>query len=152
MRLTSESLDLIKMDITLAIASQLERIVPNATIYRENVEQGFEEPSFYVYEIIAKSQGNLMDYQMRNHDFCIMWFPNTHNEDVGVKEQCEKMRETLLDAFDFIDDLSLNVLAKEARIEQEALNLTFTLKYRVTKEDTGTPLTDLTQKGDVKHA
>lgn len=140
------------MDLTLAIAKQLAKIVPNATIYRENREQGFTEPSFYIYEINAKSRANLMDFQMRGHTFCVTWFPNTEDSDIGPRQQCEDMREKLLDGFDFLDDLSFQVLDKEAEISQEALILTFRLRYRVVKEKEGVLLENLTTKGDVKRA
>lgn len=54
------------IDVTLAIANELSRIVPDAVIYRENQEQGFREPSFYIYEIMADSKGELMSYENRN--------------------------------------------------------------------------------------
>ncbi|EOX2706470.1 DUF6838 family protein [Enterococcus faecalis] len=60
------------IDVTLNIANQLAEIVPDAIIYREQQEQSFEEPSFYIYEIQSNSKDELMDYQMRSHLYCVV--------------------------------------------------------------------------------
>lgn len=138
------------IDVTLAIANQLERIVPDAIIYRENIEQGFEESCFYVYEIMADSKGELMNHETRKHMYCVMWFPDSELEDTGLKEQCERMRSKLLDEFRRLDDLSLTLLDKEARIDSGTLNFTFKVRYRVTQIDTTPKLEVLEQKGGLK--
>ena len=138
------------MDITLAIADQLEMIVPDATIYRENQEQGFKEPSFYVYEINATSQEEIMEQQMRNHMYCIVWFPDSSLDDPGKKEQCERMRSTLLDEFLFIDGLSLKPMNREASIEQDVLNFTFKVRFKVREESTSENIRSLEINGGLK--
>ncbi|EJC6460070.1 hypothetical protein QLI93_001605 [Listeria monocytogenes] len=139
------------MDITLAIADKLASIVPSATIYREHQEQAFDEPSFYVYEIMADSKANLMDYQTRKHLYCVMWFPDSKKDNMGIREQCEIMRSKLLDEFDMIDSLSLKLLDKEAKIESDALHFTFKLRYRVQKEQPRNEMKQLSQNGGIKH-
>ena len=105
------------IDVTLAIANELSRIVPDAVIYRENQEQGFQEPSFYIYEIMADSKGELMSYENRKHLYCVMWFPDTTTDDPGVKEQCEKMRSKLLDEFKLKSNLVRSILHLKSDIE-----------------------------------
>lgn len=139
------------MDITNAIANELTKIVPDATIVREKVEQGFEEPSFYIYEINADAKDELMHQEMRKHLYCVMWFPDSKQDDPGVKEQCEMMRNKLLDGLSFLSDLSIKLLDREAKIEQDALNFTFKLRYKVRKEDTTPKLESLEQTGGLKH-
>lgn len=138
------------IDVTLAIANELSRILPDAVIYRENQEQGFEEPSFYIYEIMADSKGELMAYESRKHLYCVMWFPDRLSDDPGVKEQCEKMRSKLLDEFCRLDDLSVGLLDREARIESQALHFTFTLRYRVAPIDDTPKLETFEQIGGLK--
>lgn len=138
------------IDVTLAIANELSRIVPDAVIYRENQEQGFEEPSFYIYEIMADSKGELMAYESRKHLYCVMWFPDRSVDDPGVKEQCEKMRSKLLDEFRRLDDLSVGLLHREARIESQALHFTFALRYRVAPVDDTPKLETFEQRGGLK--
>lgn len=138
------------IDVTLAIANELSRIVPDAVIYRENQEQGFEEPSFYIYEIMADSKGELMAYESRKHLYCVMWFPDRSVDDPGVKEQCEKMRSKLLDEFRRLDDLSVGLLDREARIESQALHFTFALRYRVAPVDDTPKLETFEQRGGLK--
>lgn len=138
------------IDVTLAIANELSRIVPDAVIYRENQEQGFQEPSFYIYEIMADSKGELMSYENRKHLYCVMWFPDTTTDDPGVKEQCEKMRSKLLDEFRRLDDLSVGLLDRESRIESQALHFTFALRYRVAPVDDTPKIETFEQRGGLK--
>lgn len=138
------------IDVTLAIANELSSIVPDAVIYRENQEQGFEEPSFYIYEIMADSKGELMAYESRKHLYCVMWFPDRSLDDPGIKEQCEKMRSKLLDEFRRLDDLSVGLLDREARIESQALHFTFALRYRVAPVDDTPKLETFEHRGGLK--
>ena len=138
------------MSITTAIANQIDKIIPNATIYIENQEQKFAEPSFYIYEIMSDSKDELMRQEMRKHLYCVMWFPDSSLDEPGVKEQCENMRTTLLDELSFLDDLSIKLMDREAKIEQEALNFTFKLRYKVRKKDLTPKLDFLDQRGGLK--
>lgn len=139
------------MDITAAIANQLLKIVPGATIYREQQEQSFVEPSFYVYEITATGDGEVNSYEMRKHTFCIMWFPDSRIDDPGPREQCEIMREKLFDEFQRLDDLSIGVFGKEAKTVDGTLQFTFRMRYRVTPEDETPKLESLKQNGGLKN-
>ena len=138
------------MSITTAIANQIDKIIPNATICIENQGQKFAEPSFYIYEIMSDSKDELMRQEMRKHLYCVMWFPDSSLDEPGVKEQCENMRTTLLDELSFLDDLSIKLMDREAKIEQEALNFTFKLRYKVRKEDLTPKLDFLDQRGGLK--
>lgn len=138
------------MEITRAIADQVATIILGATIYIEKQEQGFDEPSFYIYEITATSKDNLMDYQYRKHLYCITWFPNSKSDNPGVREQCENMRSLLLDEFDFINNLSLKVLDKEAKTEGDVLVFTFKLQFRVKKQTVPNNMQNLEHTGGLK--
>ena len=138
------------MDITAAIANQLLKIVQGVTIYREQQEQSFDEPSFYVYEITATGDGEVNRYEMRKHTFCIMWFPDSRLDDPGPREQCEIMREKLLDEFQRLDELSIGVFGKEAKMVDGALQLTFRMRYRTVPNDETPKLETLDQQGGLK--
>ncbi|MDT2757349.1 hypothetical protein P7G51_08140 [Enterococcus asini] len=138
------------MDITAAIANQLLKIEPEATIYREQQEQSFDEPSFYVYEITATGDGEVNRYELRKHTFCIIWFPDSRLDDPGPREQCEIMREKLLDEFQRLDDLSIGVFGKEAKVIDGALQFTFRMRYRVVPNDETPKLETLDQQGGLK--
>ncbi|WP_368251393.1 DUF6838 family protein [Enterococcus sp. 2201sp1_2201st1_B8_2201SCRN_220225] len=139
------------MDITAAIANQLLKIEPEATIYREQQEQSFVEPSFYVYEITATGVGEVNSYEMRKHTFCVMWIPDSRLDNPGPREQCEIMREKLLDEFQRLDNLSIGVFGKEAKTVDGALQFTFRMRYRVTPEDETPKLESLKQNGGLKN-
>lgn len=138
------------MDVTAAIANQLLKIEPGATIYREQQEQSFDEPSFYVYEITATGDGEVNRYEMRKHTFCIMWFPDSRLDDPGPREQCEIMREKLLDEFQRLDELSIGAFSKEAKVVDGALQFTFRNRYRVVPNDETPKLETLNQQGGLK--
>jgi len=140
------------MDITQAIADQLDLIVKDAKIYRENRPQGFKEPSFYIYEIQGTSSGELMGYQFRKHLYCVMYFPDTSREGIEVREQCEIMREKLMNEFQAIDALSLKLklLDREAKINDGALQFTFKLRFRMAKGKEDPGMQNLVAEGGLK--
>lgn len=123
------------MDIIQAIANKIAQFVPDATIYRESIEQGFEAPSFYIHSINGTSKDELMEYQMRRESFCIMYFPDTNNEDVGVREQCMMMERQLYDNMDYLPDYNLKIKGKDSQIVEEALQFKFKVSYRVVNVD-----------------
>ncbi|MGL9971564.1 phage tail terminator family protein [Enterococcus sp. DIV1420a] len=139
------------IDVTVEIANQIAKIIPEAIIYRENQEQGFSESSFYIYEIMADSKDELMQQQMRKHLYCVMWFPDSQNDEFGIKEQCENMRSLLFNEFNFIENLSLKVMDKEARIVDGTLQLTFKVRYRMRQVNENSKLTQLEQQGGLKY-
>jgi len=139
------------IDVTLAVTNQLKKIIPGAIVYRETPEQNLEEPSFYVYETMADSKVEIMGREIRTHLYCILWFPNSKKKDPGVKEQCEYMRNKLLDEFNQLDDLSVRLLDREAKIESDALHITFKIRYRVARLDRAPKIASLEQKGGLKH-
>lgn len=123
------------MDIIQAIANKIAQFVPDATIYRESIEQGFEAPSFYIHSINGTSKDELMKYQMRRESFCIMYFPDANNEDVGVREQCMMMERQLYNNMDYLPDFNLKIKDKDSQIIEEALQFKFKVSYRVVNVD-----------------
>ncbi|EOX2706471.1 hypothetical protein ACPE2B_002653 [Enterococcus faecalis] len=61
------------------------------------------------------------------------------------------MRQKLLDEFSFIDGLQVKVLNKEAKINENTLNLTFKIRYRVTKPQENNQLKELQTNGGLKN-
>lgn len=138
------------IEITSAIVNELKRIMPDATIYREYPEQGINGPAFFIYEEKSESQKELMAYESRRHDYCVMWFPDRKSTISGTHEQCEQMRSQLLDKFQRLTDLALGLFNKETKIEEGALRFTFALRYRVVPADETPKLTTFEQQGGVK--
>ena len=91
-----------------------------------------------------------MDQQIRKHMYCVTFFPDSKNETIGIKEQCENMRNKLLDEFLFLDDLSIKLLDREAKTGQEELVFTFVVKYRVRKVEAVSKIQTLEQTGGLK--
>lgn len=139
------------IDITSSIVNELKRISPTSTIYREYQEQGFEESSFYIYEVLSESQRELMAYEQRKHHYYLMWFPNKKNSSAGIQEQCEEMRNKLFNEFQRLADLSLGVFNRKIKFEEGILHMVFDVRYRVAPVDNTPKLTRFEQQGGVKH-
>jgi len=139
------------MDIITAIANQLAKLYPDVpNIYRENREQGFKEPAFYIHNITGKAHGELNHYERREYLFNVVYFPEINREDVGMKEQCDRMRERLLDEFNRLDDLSLGLLGKEAKTETDTVRFTFKIRYRGIYQNNDAKIGTLEQRGGLK--
>jgi len=138
------------IDITSAIVNELKQIMPDAIIYRENPEQAIDGPAFFIYEVKSESQKELMAYESRRHDYCVMWFPDRKSTMSGIQEQCEQMRSQLLDKFQRLTDLALGLFNKETKIEEGTLHFTFALRYRVVPADETPKLTTFEHQGGVK--
>ena len=140
------------MDIIHAIATELQKAVPNAVFYREQTEQRFVSPSFYLYEIEGKGTPEIGPYELRKHQFCLVYFPDENVDDPGPREQCGQMEELLLNQFNRISELSLAVLDKETRIEEGALQFTFRTRYRGVNTKPEIKMETVDAKGGLKNA
>ena len=113
------------MDITLEIADKISKIDKNATIYVENQEQGFNEPSYFIQRLPTKNKKQLSGRSMRNYNYAIMYFPEN-----GSRRSCEVVEEMLLEKMTKIDSIS-HLYDVESKIIDNALQFLFTLKLRV---------------------
>lgn len=118
-------------DITTLIAIELATIFPDEPITRENTEQGFSPNSFYIHEVRTKPTDQFMGHELWEHRYSIVYFPDEDNDNVGVKEQCAKVRWKLLNEFKVIDGLKARALDREFAIEDDTLVFKFKLQYRV---------------------
>lgn len=136
------------MDLTRDIALSLARIAP-IKIYREKIEQNFEEPAFYIQELTSTPSYNLMNRDRFSHLFVVHYFPDTKRSDIF--EQCEKMREKLMTEFRWISSARLKPLNREVKITEDGvLKMTFSLKYRVAYQEEFEPMTNLESTEGVK--
>lgn len=138
------------MDLTLSIINELARIFPDGTFYREQMEQGFSEPSFYVYPLPASQDPLLATRNYRKRLYCATWFPDTS---LGTTtEQLETMSDRLMNEFKFLTDERLHILSKDLKVQDGVLVLTFGIRYVVQEvPDESTKMQDLTEKGALKN-
>lgn len=138
------------MDLTLSIINELARIFPDGTFYREQMEQGFTEPSFYIYPISATQDPLLTTRNYRKRLYCVTWFPDTSLD--TTFEQLEIMSDKLMNEFKFLTDERLHILSKELKVQDGVLVLTFGIRY-VVQEVAGEfiKMQGLTEKGELKN-
>lgn len=145
------------MKILEAIADELVKVVPDAVVYVENQPQGFSNPSFYIYEINSTAEDEIASYQMRNHSFCIVWFPEEPTSNIkggklsGPNIQIEQMTTKLMNEFRVLQSVKLTPFKKEFDKSDGTLVFTFNLRYRsVFVEDDGVKVELLYQEGGIK--
>ena len=138
------------MDLTLSIINELARIFPDGTFYREKTEQGFTEPSFYVYPISASQDPLLTTRNYRKRPYCVTWFPDTSLD--TTMEQLETMSDRLMNEFKFLHDDKLHILSKDLKVQDGVIVMTFSIRYVVQEvPDESTKMQDLTEKGALKN-
>lgn len=138
------------MDLTLSIINELASLFPDNTFYQEKMEQGFSEPSFYVYPISASQDPLLNTRNYRKRPYCATWFPDTSLD--TTMEQLETMSDRLMNEFKFLHDDKLHILSKDLKVQDGVIVMTFSIRY-VIKEvpDESTKMQDLTEKGALKN-
>ncbi len=68
-------------------------------IYTENVEQGFNEPCFFVSSASAITNHFRNNVYVENNLFSITYFPSTKDK----AKECNNVREKLYDLFEFLE-------------------------------------------------
>ena len=71
----------------------------NYTIYTESVEQGLQEPCFFVFCINPTNQLFLGKRYFREHGFCIQYFPKDENQ---AKQEGNAVAERLYSCLEYI--------------------------------------------------
>ena len=138
------------MDLTLSIINELASLFPDNTFYQEQMEQGFSEPSFYVYPISASQDPLLTTRNYRKRLYCATWFPDTS---LGTTmEQLETMSDRLMNEFKFLHDDKLHTLSKDLKVQDGVIVMTFGIRYVVQEvPDESTKMQGLTEKGALKN-
>ena len=138
------------MDLTLSIINELASLFPDNTFYQEQMEQGFSEPSFYVYPISASQDPLLNTRNYRKRLYCATWFPDTSLD--TTMEQLETMSDRLMNEFKFLHEDKLHIPSKDLKVQDGVIVMTFSIRY-VIKEvpDESTKMQDLTEKGALKN-
>ncbi|MDF7683521.1 hypothetical protein PT287_08415 [Lactobacillus sp. ESL0679] len=83
------------MTITERIANEIAVIFPDAVIYTENQDSGFEQPSFFIQKILTATTPLLFENQDRKYYYQIVYFPNLDHPNADM----ERVEDKLLDNF-----------------------------------------------------
>lgn len=144
------------MNILEAIANELNQIFDQPKIYFENQKQGFDAPCFYIFEVRSQSGDELSKYEMRQHTFNLLWFPDENKVsdegyEIGEREQCSEKREELLNKFRFLSNGNRHLLKREIQITDGVLNMTFNVRYRVKAQTDDANMQTLEQMRRLSH-
>ena len=82
-----------------AIIKQLDKYFPDYDIYGEEIEQGFEEPCFFVQQLQKPRKKEIQSYQ-DSVSFDIQYFLDIHDEDIN--EKYNVMGDSLFEKLEYI--------------------------------------------------
>jgi len=119
------------------------------TTYTESVEQGLNEPCFFVSCINPTNRLFLGKRYFRENQFCIQYFPADKSR---VKEECNTIAERLylcLECIDVRGDLVRGTKMKY-EIVDEALNFFVNYDLFVYKTEKSEAMTEISEKVTVK--
>lgn len=134
------------MDIVNRIADQLNELIPDATIYREQQAGGFKEPSFFIHRITTTVKPELFQRQNRSYYYQIVYFPETANP----KADMERMEEFLLDNFKVLDNFA-TIRNRDFEEVDGALSMSFNITIRAYPEDHTAKQQSMTYRGGIKN-
>lgn len=121
--------ELILDDVIKAIAQELKRLFPKTKVYDEGIEQGYEEPCFFIdyeKEKVKKLIGNRYNNET---NFKVLYFQDFNEEDARYKVY--KVRDSLNEGFDYIKykDLYFRIKNKEIEINNKDLIFSFDIQF-----------------------
>lgn len=123
------------MNLITAIVDELAALFQDGIFYIENQEQGFEQPSFYVYSVNNAAEARLMGRQYNKQMFAVTYFPDPDSTEKGVMEQCAEVADKLMNDFRFIQSEGLHVLNKDIQLQNNVVVMNFYLKYNIKPAD-----------------
>lgn len=129
------------------IATELKRIFPRITLYKENQRAGFKEPAFFVEKIMTQVTPELMDYQFRKYHYQLVYFPEPYKP----RTDMERVEEILLDQFTKLDQYASIRNREFSQSSDNTLQMTFEVWIRAYPEDTAPKQGSIKVKSGVKN-
>ncbi|MCI1922632.1 MAG: hypothetical protein LKJ43_02960 [Lentilactobacillus buchneri] len=129
------------------IADQLNKLIPDSTIYINQVEGGFQEPSFYIHPITSNSKPELFKRQKRSYYYQVVYFPDPQQP---ITEQIEAMQDLLLDNFQVLDGFAV-IRNREFELVDNTLSFTFMVNLRTYPEDHTLKQQTMNYRGGIKN-
>lgn len=114
-------------DLVDAIAVRLGELFEGVEVYRDEIEQGFHAPCFFILPLRIAQEAKLGNRYFRKHSFDVHYFPIRDESSVEVQE----VATVLLMGLEYI--LAAGDLIRASRMEYEAHDgvLHFTVDYDV---------------------
>lgn len=115
--------------IVQAIAQELKKLFPKVNVYDEGIEQGYEEPCFFIdfdRENIKKRVGNRYDNTPK---FRAVYFQDFREKE--AKYKVYKIRDSINEGFNIIkyNNMFFKIKNKEIEIQDKDLIFSFEIQY-----------------------
>ncbi|MFC4355309.1 DUF6838 family protein [Chryseomicrobium palamuruense] len=81
--------------VSIAIDSEFNETADTYTIYTESLEQGLKEPCFFIFCINPTNDLFLNKRYFRSNQFCIQYFPSTHERKAEINAVIERLYNCL---------------------------------------------------------
>lgn len=78
-------------NVTRLVGETLAQYWPDITIYSEQQEDGFIEPSFFVHRINLAISPEFTGYQKRRYAFQVVYFPGADNINAKLDQMAEAL-------------------------------------------------------------
>lgn len=137
------------IDITTKIVETLTGLLPaSIPVYRNRVESGVQEPSFFVHQIATNQQRELAGYAMRSYTFHIAYLPDPEKP----SEDIERAQDWLLNNLQTIGDNYAHVFNQEFTVVDNVLHYQFAVPVRTVTQDADSVLArQLDYQGGLKN-
>ncbi|MBQ8299886.1 MAG: hypothetical protein IJX99_08580 [Clostridia bacterium] len=112
-----------------AIIKQLDKYFPDYDIYGEEIEQGFEEPCFFVQQLQKPRKKEIQSYQ-DSVSFDIQYFLDINDEDIN--EKYNVMGDSLFEKLEYVsidDNRKIRGSQMSYEIQDRVLHFYVTYTY-----------------------
>ncbi|GAP04886.1 phage tail terminator family protein [Fructobacillus tropaeoli] len=138
------------------VAYTLNHFQPDIPVYRENQKDGtLKFPSFFVQQLATQAHGKVSDEQIRRYNFDVVYLVD-HTLQIGSEtplHQIDKMSELALSELEWLvneDGKPVSGLKNlSTEIQNGDLHIFFSFVTRMGKEDEGTKMASMQQKGEL---
>jgi hypothetical protein len=131
------------VEIKQAIVFKIKELYPTATIYDEQIPQGFDDGSFFI-DIIDVSRKKLLENKAKGAlSVDLSYFPSD-TEETDIRNECNLIGENLLREFDLVGGFRIS--EKTYTITDDVLHVQFKVKYREIKTIAETKMNDISFK------
>ena len=121
--------DITMEDIIQAIGKEIKKLFPKVNVYDEGIEQGYEEPCFFI-DYTRDSTKKLLGNRYNNlPKFRRIYFQDFKETD--AKYKVYQIRDTLNEGFDIItyNEMHFKIKEKEVEIQDKDLIFSFEIQY-----------------------
>lgn len=134
-------------DVYKGIKAECKVIIPNVTVYRDNIPQNFKTPSFFTELLDLSPERSINGKQRISAQFDLQYFPD--GDSTEYKTKCIKMQEELYRHFHVLEG-SFHVKDRSFKVTDDVLHFQFTVDYAEAFIVDGTPMQELETNTNLK--